>query len=69
MRKSDPSSTAALEPTVRSLAVHPGVVAREQRALQMGGTVTWRHRQRRRTVVELFIASNHDLYVVTAVVF
>ena len=31
MRKSDPSSTVALEPMMRSLAVHPGVVARTAR--------------------------------------
>jgi len=31
MRKSRPSSTVALEPMIRSLAVHPGVVARTAR--------------------------------------
>jgi hypothetical protein len=67
MRKSDPSSTAALELTVRSLAVHPGVVARTARP--PNGWYSHLASPTRRTAVEQLIAFNHDLYVVTAVVF
>jgi len=44
-RKSVPSSTVASERGMRSLAVHPGMVVRTTQPLQMGGAVTWRHRQ------------------------
>jgi len=47
---------------MRSLAVHPGMAARNGAPIQMGGAVTWRYRQRS-------IMSNYMLYVAYTVVF